>query len=642
MTALAGYWSFAAGADVDRSCAKMLQAQQIYAPDPESAKQWSDGRAAIGRRLFRLLPEDRFDHGPVVSDRGRVLVADARLDNREELLSALGIGPADGRLMSDAAVLMASLDKWDQEAVERLHGDFAFALWDGREQRLLLARDFLGQRPLHFHRQNNFVAFASMPKGLHALPDIPRVPDEDMLSRFLALMPETGSHSFFKGVERVEPGHIQVITPVGASSHAYWQPTRRQLRLKRSEEYVEAVREALDAAVSVRLRGIDGRVGAHLSGGLDSSGVAATAARLLHASGEVVAFTSVPGENFDGFIPRGRFGDEGPLARSVASLYPNLEHVLVRTNGKSPFACLDRNYFLYERPALNLCNGVWNDAILEGAKQRRLKVMLTGQMGNMTVSYTGLEQLPELLASGRLVRLARQILQLRKNGIRLESSLAHSFGPFLSPGLWRTINRWRGRHFRLEDYSAVNLEAAAELRAEAAASGLDFSYRPRRDPFATRLWVLRRVDLGNYNKGYLGGWGIDVRDPTADRRLVELCLSIPPAQFSNDGVPRSLARRVLSDRLPPEVVEEKRKGLQAIDWYEGVSAARDEASTEVERILSAPGAAKVVEGKKLEELMTDWPDRDWNSDKVTKRYRLALLRGISGGHFFRKGAGSNE
>ncbi len=642
MTALAGYWSFAEGADVARSCAKMLQAQQVYAPGPQAAKQWNDGYTALGRRLFSLLPEDRYDHGPVVGDRGRVLVADARLDNREELLSAVGIAPADGRLLSDAAVLMAALDRWNEDAVERLHGDFAFALWDGREQRLLLARDFLGQRPLHFHRQGNFVAFASMPKGLHALADIPRAPDEDMLSRFLALMPEGGSRSFFEGVERVEPGHIHVITPAGASSRAYWQPSRRQLRLKRREEYVEAVREALDTAVSVRLRGSSGRVGTHLSGGLDSGGVTATAARLLATSGEVIAFTSVPGENFNGFVPRGRFGDEGPLARSVAALYPNLEHVHVRTNGKSPFACLDRNYFLYERPALNLCNGVWSDAIMDGAKQRRLKIMLTGQMGNMSFSYAGFEQLPDLLAAGKLVHLARQILQLRKNGVRLESSVAHSVGPFLSPSFWRTINRWRGRHLQLEDYSVVNLEAAAELRAEAAASGLDFSYRPRRDPFATRLWVLRRVDLGNYNKGQLGGWGIDVRDPTADRRLVELCLSIPPAQFLNDGVPRSLARRVLSDRLPPMVVAEKRKGLQAVDWYEGVGAARGEASTEIERIGLAPGAKKVFEAEKLEELTAGWPDGNWNSNKVSTRYRLALLRGISGGHFLRKAAGSNE
>jgi asparagine synthase (glutamine-hydrolysing) len=246
-----------------------------------------------------------------------------------------------------------------------------------------------------------------------------------------------------------------------------------------------------------------------------------------------------------------------------------------------------------------------------------------------------------MLAGGRLLPLARQIARLRGNGIRLESSVAHTIGPFLPAGLWQAINRWRGRHMRLEDYSAVNSRAAAGMRDQAAAAGLDFNYRPRRDPFGTRLWVLRRVDLGNYNKGFLGGWGIDSRDPTGDRKLVELCLSIPPGQYLKDGMPRSLARRVLADRLPPQVVEEKRKGQQAIDWYEGVCAGREEVRTEVGRILEVPGAADIVEADKLKQLTEEWPTGGWTSDKVMRSYRLALLRGVSGGHFLRKAAGSN-
>jgi asparagine synthase (glutamine-hydrolysing) len=82
------------------------------------------------------------------------------------------------------------------------------------------------------------------------------------------------------------------------------------------------------------------------------------------------------------------------------------------------------------------------------------------------------------------------------------------------------------------------------------------------------------MDQGNYNKGVLGGWGVDMRDPSADRRLVEFCLSVPPEQFLAGGVPRSLARRAFADRLPPEVLRERRKGYQAADWFEGMSVSR--------------------------------------------------------------------
>ena len=642
MTALAGIWSFSGRPDAGRTCERMLQAQQVYAPDPQSAAAWSDHGIALGRRLFRVLPEDRFDRAPMVSAEGRrVLVADVRLDNRDELADALGIASAEARTMADAAILLAALDRWDEEAVERLEGDFAFALWDSARQRLMLARDFIGQRPLHFHRGDDFVAFASMPKGLHALAEVPAAPDRDALARFLALMPEGGTHSFFAGVERVPAGALCIVTRDGISTHRYWQPDRTPLRLKRDEDYEEAVRSALDRAVSVRLRGAERGVAAHLSGGLDSSAVAATAARLLPSGGTVAAFTAVPRESYDGPIPHGRFGDEGPLAAAVAARYPNIEHVLVRTNGRSPFAALDRNFFLFERPVLNLCNSVWMDLIMDGAKARRLPVMLSGQMGNMSFSYAGLELLPELLAGGRWLRLAHELRRLPGNGIRLRSAFAHTIGPFMPAGLWRAINRRMGKHFRLGDYSAVNLDTAQALQADAAAAGLDVSYRPRRDPFGTRTWVIGRVDLGNYNKGYLGGWGIDVRDPSADRRLIELCLSIPAEQYLKGGLPRSLARRVLADRLPTEIVREQRKGLQAVDWHEGLSAARDEARLETARIAAVEGAADILETGKLGALLDDWPEGGWNSNKTTSLYRLALLRGVSGGHFLRKAAGSN-
>jgi asparagine synthase (glutamine-hydrolysing) len=80
---------------------------------------------------------------------------------------------------------------------------------------------------------------------------------------------------------------------------------------------------------------------------------------------------------------------------------------------------------------------------------------------------------------------------------------------------------------------------------------------------------MRRVDLGNYNKGMLAGWGLDWRDPTADRRLVEYCLSVPMEQYLGAGERRWLGRRALSDRLPAAVLDAKDRGYQAVDWHEG-------------------------------------------------------------------------
>lgn len=642
MTALAGFWARASGADPLGACDRMLKAQAVYAPAPPVRLSCGPD-LALGRRLHSFLPEDRFDRGPVTGGGGRwTLVADLRLDNRDALADTLAIGAEESARLSDAALLMRAIERWEAAAVERLVGVFAFALWDRNRDELLLARDFAGQRPLHFHRGDGFFAFASMAKGLHALPEVPVGPDEGAMKRFLALLPQKSTSSFFAGVERVPPGHVCIVSRNGdVAIRRGWSPEPRTLRLPRAEDYEEALREQFDRAVAAQLRGTERGVATHLSGGLDSSAVTATAARLIGDGRRVCAFTAVPREGFDDRLPFGRFADEGAHAAAVASLYSNVDHVLIRSGGQSPVAGLDRNAFLYERPVLNLCNAVWSDAIHSAAKARGLSVLLTGQMGNMTLSYNGFDHLADLLARGRLLRLGREALAMRRQGFRLRSAAAHAVGPYLPGRLWAAINRWRGRDLDITAHSALAPAAAEAVRAEAAAEGFDVTYRPRRDGRAMRLWVFDRVDPGNYNKGIVGGWGIDTRDPTADRRLVELCLSIPAEQYLRGGRIRALARAAFADRLPPVVTGETRKGLQAADWYDGFLADRGRAAEEVERLAGLDPADGLIDVERMQALLAACPSGDWNMPRLQTPYRLALLRGISSGHFLRKASGAN-
>jgi asparagine synthase (glutamine-hydrolysing) len=423
------------------------------------------------------------------------------------------------------------------------------------------------------------------------------------------------------------------------SLRRWWSPAPRPLRLKRPEDYVEAVREALGRAVADRLRRRGGPVASHLSGGLDSSAVTATAARALAPGGPLLAYTAVPREGYDGALARGRFGDEGGHAAALAAMYPNIEHVLIRAGARSPVAALDRSFDLYQRPVLNLVNHVWLEAILDSARERGAGVLLTGQMGNYTLTYTGFELLPDLFARGRWLRLARTVAALRRSGVRLESAASHTIGPFLPERLWLAINRLRGRSFERQDLNALHPTQAARVRETAKSAGVDLAYRPQRDPLASRIRRIGTIDWGNYNKGMLGGWGVEVRDPTGDRRLVELCLAIPPEEFLRGGQMRSIGRRVLADRAPAVIAEEQRKGRQAVDWHEGFAAARDEVAREVARAAATPAAAGIVDTDMLERLMAEWPEGGWNLGTTESRYRLALLRGLSAAHFLRRASG---
>lgn len=644
MSAIAGLWRFGDGPDPAADCARILAAQQIYGP--HDLRQLSNGLLALGRRLYRTLPEDVHDRQPLQSRDGRLtLVADVRLDNRDELVVALGLQSAG--TLCDAAILLESLSRWGEGTFDRITGDFAFALWDEPAQKLLLARDFLGQRPLHYHRGSGFFAFASMPKGLHALPEIPRAPDEDRAAEFLTLMPQAGPRTFFKDIARVEPAHIVTVTRDGVSSRRYWQPARPPAERRPADDYIEGLRHHLDQAVQSRLRGGNGTIGAQLSAGLDSGAVTATAARLLAPSkGKVVAFTAVPRQGYDGPDPRNRFGDEGPLAAATAALYPNVEHVLIRSSGPSPLDAIERGFFLFDRPLLTPINMGWISAVNQAARERKLGILLTGAMGNMSLSYTGLELLPELLKQGRFVSLYRAAAHLVANsGMRWRGALVQTFGAYIPIRLWQWLNQtFLNQKQDVLDYTAIRTERLTDLDLGALARerNLDFSYRPWKDGFAMRLWVMQRIDQGNLNKGVLGGWGVDWRDPTADKRLVDYCLSIPTGEFLVRGVPRALAKRALADRLPSAVLNERKKGYQAVDWHEAATAARPEIAAELERLAACAPAAKALDIERMKRLVENWPTSGWEHESVMRPYRLALLRGIAVGHFLRKASGSNQ
>ncbi|HEY0113624.1 MAG TPA: asparagine synthase-related protein [Allosphingosinicella sp.] len=619
----------------------MLQAQAIYGSTAPST--WSDNGIAIGRRLFALLPEDRFQLGLITGEGGTsALAADVRLDNREELCEGLGMSAAEARECSDALLLLKALERWGDSALQRVSGPFAFAFWRGRQRELILARDFMGGRPLHYALSRGLIAFSSMPKGLHSLPEFPPAADRIAAADFLALMPETGPESYFENIKRVRPGEVLRISAEGRlTSGRYWQPALEPLRFKRSEDYADALRQHMNRGVAAQLRGAGGVVAAHLSAGLDSSTVAATAARNLRSSGgKVVAYTSVPSPNYGG-QSSDSLEDEGPIAAKVAELHANMEHVLIRPDGRSPLACLDRNFFLYERPVLNLCNTVWNDTILDDVKKRGIGVLLTGMRGNTSFSFDGMPLLTQLMMRGHLLSLGREAWQLFRHGTRLGTIAAQTVGPFVPRPMWRAIARARGRSRSLTSYTALNGATSERVKERAAQRALDTTYRPRRDALEARLWMLSRVDLGNYRQGWLGGWGVDVRDPTSDRHLIEFCLRVPLDQYLRNGTTRFLARTAFTDRLPAEVTSERRKGYQAADWFETLSAAKGDVASELDRILACSEAVEALDSDKLRRLVDNWPQADPRNRTAVDNYRLALLRGISGGHFVRKASGSN-
>jgi asparagine synthase (glutamine-hydrolysing) len=638
MSAIAGLWRLDGRPGAAGDCARMLTALAIYGRDDSSA--WDGRDVALGRRLHRVVPEDVHDRQPLIGRGGQVLVGDVRVDNREELGRALGLTL---RETCDAAVLLAAYERWETDAFERVAGDFACAVWEPARRRLVLACDATARRPLYYHRTERLVAFASLPKGLHALAEIPVEIDERMVVERLALFPGATTRAPFKGLQRVGAGALVVISPGEIRARRYWKPQPDTVRLRTPEDYAEALRERFDEAVAARLRGA-GLVGAHLSAGLDSSAVAATAARLLAGvGGRVIGFTAAPRAGFAAPGPSWRLIDEAPMAAKVAAMHPNLEQVVVRASRGSPLAGLDRGAWLNDLPVVNPGNGVWLDAINDAARSRGLKVMLTGSLGNAGPSYDGLQLLPELLRRGRIWRWAGEASALVARGHGWRHVLRLSLGPWAPDAAWQLANRLRGRPAPgLESHCLLRADGARdlELAAQARAIGYDTLLRPPADGFAARFALL--TDGGAISQpGVLAEWGLDLRDPTSDRRLLEFCLGIPTEEFLRNGVTRALARSAFADRLPQEVVNARYVGYQSADWAEGLTAAREEARAELERLEACGLAAQLIDLPRMRRLIDNWPSEGWEREDIRLIYRAGLLQALSTGRFIRRASGSN-
>lgn len=642
MSALAGLWRWRGALEPTDACARMLAAQRLYGPDGEIIR--SDGPVAIGRALAAKVAEDRFDRGPVEGGGGRWLLTGCiRIDNRAEIAAALDLAPAAIEQMPDVALAMQAWERWREDLFGQLLGDYALGIWDRNEQRLLLARDHLGTWPLHYHVAPGFIAFASMPKGLLTLSEIPRAPDIQHSAEFLALMPQGDDRSFYSGINRVEPAHFVVLGRDSMRRHRHWNPAPPGRSRWRFGDAVAAVRAELDRAVGDRLRGVGDLVGTHLSGGMDSGAVTATAARLRAPDRRVAAFTAVPRAGYDGPVPEGRIGDEGEMAATTAQAYPNVEHVRIATQAGSILDHWDRALYLLDEPMLNPCNFGWWDAIGREAKRRGIGVMLTGMMGNMTISHAGDELFAELFATGRWLRLAREGRQLvRRQSVRIRSIVRDTIGPWVPIPLWQAFQRARGGPATDPGhYTALRSEHIADLARIGRGRQHDFSYRPWRSGFESRLWVLRRVDPGNYRMAALGGHGVDERDPTADRRLIELCLSLPSDFSLRNGVRRALGKAVVADRLPARVIDEPRRGYQAVDWHEGLIAGRAEIESELRALAHNPDVAGLVDLDRLQRSLADLPTAGWERPAVVERYRAAVLRGGSVARFVRRAGGGN-
>ncbi|NLI23935.1 MAG: asparagine synthetase B [Bacteroidales bacterium] len=550
MSALYGYIRWGGRPVAPESFSRMKETMTNY---PHNGSfEWKSEECMLGHILQWDTPESLHEQFPLLDSSGNtVFMAAGRIDNREDLFRLLAVPHPEREGMTDGQLMFRAYLAWGKEACGKMYGDWSFCAWHRKERKLFLARDHGGIMALYYYAGKDFLAFASTLKGLLCLPEVPRDINELRAAQILTAWPGDGEATYYRHILNLKPGHFLEVQNGNVQKAMFWELTEQpELILPKEEDYYERFRELFAEAVRARLRSYR-NVGIQLSGGYDSTSVAAMAAmELAKQNKELYAFTSVPYYK-DCPVPKGRIADEGPLAASLAKKYPNIRHFLVDAAGYNVLEAIDRAVDMFCEPMHAAGNQYWIQAIYDKARENDVSVLLNAQGGNGVISWpTGK---PRLYAMGGLPWLKFRVKSVLKDVRTLTTRPLHYWYPFL-------------------DYSYISIPFARRngLLEKMKAAGHDPRFRSQR-PFKQAQRHLMDICLLNaYSLHYRMSvdYAIVSPDPSGHIPLMQFMLSVPEPIYRANAYRRIFIGKAMDGFLPSEILSSKGKGLQAADLME--------------------------------------------------------------------------
>jgi asparagine synthase (glutamine-hydrolysing) len=565
MCGICGIYEFARERPADGRLLEQMNATLVHR-GPDGGAIHLDGPAGLAARRLAIIDLAHGDQ-PMVTDDGLVaVVQNGEILNHLELRASLEREGVRFRTECDTEVLLHLYRRHGPEFLEQLRGMFAVALWDRAQQRLLLARDRFGIKPLYYELSGGRLAFASELKGLVCQPSFSREVDPEALHSFLAFNSIPAPLSIYRAARKLPPGHWLSCTPSGVEIGRYARPTPAaadSLRRESADHLAEELRERLADSVRAHLLA-DVPVGVLLSGGVDSSALTALAAA---GAGERVSTFSI------GF--RERSFNELDLARQVADRYGTDHHELVVSPHISEL--LPRLVAAFDEPFAD--SSAVPTYLVSQLAAEHVKVVLCGEGGDELFGgyETYVADQLALLVGPAAARLRPLVERLPSSNARV--SLDYRARRFARAGALAPLERHHGWK---EIFSA---EQRSELLSARWRDGGGFDpLTPWRERFAETagaplLARLQDVDLGVYLADDLlvktdrmsMVHGLEARVPFLDPVVAELALALPTSLKVRGLAKKRLLRRAAAPLIPREILTARKRGfsIPAAAWLRG-------------------------------------------------------------------------
>lgn len=562
------------------------------------------------------------------------------IDNRAQLARDLAIRP-----VNDAELYAAGYSAWGDDVDLRLIGQFATIIVRPNGAEIRLARSPIDAPPLFFwHDAQRFIV-ASLPNVLFATGEVEQRIDEQKVADELFLNSADEARSWFTGVRRLACGQRAKACANDVAIESFYDATSLpQVRFKDERDYVAAANALLEEGTRAALEGFR-RPAISLSGGLDSQAVAAQIVRCRPGE-PIEAFTGVPEAEWDGISHPAVFGNERPHVEALAAIYPEIRPHWVDAPGLFLDHKIEAMFLLSGEAPANAANLHWIHESYAQARAAGCDVILDGGFGNVSFSFDGSGALATMFKRGhwrQLWREAGHLAPVHANS-RTRALAAQAILPFAPDWLHDLLERTglRKANNPFETWCPLDRAYAestgVQQRAKAAEHDSHFRYLHN-----SRAWrdsmVMNSGSGSSISQAFDLIHGIESRDPTAYRPLVEFCLGLPDDQYLRDGEARRLARRMLRGRIPDTVLDETRWGSQSADWHLRLGRQREDLIAEIDRLASDQAIAGMLNLRALRQALAEWPAT--SRGETSPRLKLALTRGLTAARFVRFVEGRN-
>lgn len=592
---------------------------------PDGARTWYSGSVGLGHRMLLTTPESLRECLPYTYNHCTI-TADARVDNREDLIAALDL-TSPPELIPDSQLILHAYERWGEASPEHLLGDFAFAIWDESRQTLFCARDHMGITPFYYYSSDELFAFASEIKGLFYLSAVPRELNESAIAFRIAYEYNDRQKTEYEGILRLPAAHSLAVSQSAIQFRRYWSldPTY-ELRLSSDEAYENAFRHILTEAVRCRLRSAF-PVCSELSGGLDSSSVTCLAQFLLNQGGLQADSTSTTLHTLSTLCGAPdcdeRFYMDAVLKKGGYSPHFN------NTEKLSPLEDVHQIVWHTDQPpdAPNSA-ALWKS--LSTAREAGIRVLLTG-LGGDHCGSTYKACMIELLRRGKILTALQEVNALAKTGgkslgrVALQFAflpLAAELAPDAVVAIWRKHRPKRDRttleytYIRPDFAKRVGLLATADVF-----SSPDYRRRSERELHCDVLTHGYNQYVFEERNKIGAAHSLELRHPYFDVRVIEFSLALPPEQKLRGGYTRAIVRRALASYLPSEIRSRTSKSFSDTSLNR---ALRTHASAQLRDLLLVQSAS-IEDYIDLSKLRDDYYRLNETDGDLLRMWPVAML-----------------